>query len=471
MKVIEPRERGKGMETLLRELFKAQRQYFDKGNSKKLLFRIRSLRALKKSVQRKEKEIIQALEKDLSKPDFESFSAELAMFYEEVNYAIDKVRAWSRPEKKKTLLVLEPAKSWIQPEPKGVVLIVGPWNYPFQLVMVPLVGAIAAGNCAMIKPSDKTHNTSDVITAIIQETFDPEYITSIQGPGSEVGNTLVERFSFDHIFFTGSTETGKKIMAKAAAHLTPVTLELGGKSPAIVMDDAKLDVTARRIAWGKFMNAGQTCIAPDYVLVHEAVKEKLIDELSCVIGDFYGKDPLQSKDYGRIVNQQRFDKLLSFLKEGNVRRGGNYDREKLFIAPTIMDEISLENRVMKEEIFGPILPVLSFQNSDDVISIVRKNRNPLALYLFTENKKNEGLIFNQLEFGGGCINNCIIHVASQHLPFGGVKTSGMGRYHGKDSFDTFSNYKSVVRSATSIDPSIKYPPYDRKNIQLLKKLL
>ena len=459
------------METLLRELFKAQRQYFDKGNTKKLLFRIRSLRALKKSVQRKEKEIMQALEKDLSKPDFESFSAELAMFYEEVNYAINKVRAWSRPEKKKTPLVLEPGKSWVQPDPKGVVLIIGPWNYPFQLVMVPLVGAIAAGNCAMIKPSDKTPNTSDVITSIIQETFEPEFITSIQGPGSEVGNMMVEKFSFDHIFFTGSTGTGKKIMAKAAAHLTPVTLELGGKSPAIVMEDAKLDVTARRIVWGKFMNAGQTCIAPDYVLVHETVKEKLIDEMGRVIWEFYGKDPQLSKDYARIVTQQRFDKLLSFLKEGSIRRGGNYDREELYIAPTVLDEISLENSVMKEEIFGPILPILSFKNSEEVVSIVRENRNPLALYLFTENKKNEGLILNQLEFGGGCINTCIIHAASQHLPFGGVKTSGMGRYHGKDSFDTFSNYKSVVRSATSLDPGLKYPPYEPKNIQMLKKLL
>lgn len=459
------------MEMLVREAFESQRQFFDEGNTKKLLFRIRSLRALKKSVQRKEKEIIQALAKDLSKPDFESFSAELAMFYEEVNHAIHKVRSWSKPEKKKTPWVMEPGKSWIRPEPKGVVLIISPWNYPFQLLMVPLVGAIAAGNCAMVKPSDKTPHTSKVATEIIQQTFDPAYITSIQGSGSEVGNMLVEQFSFDHIFFTGSTEVGKKIMARAATHLTPVTLELGGKSPAIVMEDAKLDVTARRIVWGKFMNAGQTCVAPDYVLVQEAIKEKLMVELVGVIKEFYGEEPQKSKDYARIVNQQRFDKLLSFLKEGNIRSGGRYDREHLYMEPSILDEVTLESIVMKEEIFGPILPILSFRENKEIISMVRKNRNPLALYLFTENRKNEEIIFNQLEFGGGCINNCIIHVASQHLPFGGVKTSGMGRYHGKDSFDTFSNYKSVVRSNTLIDPSIKYPPYHKKSISWLKKLL
>lgn len=459
------------MEKQLADIFNKQRQFFDEGNTRKTLFRIRSLRALKKAVQRREQEIMEALMLDLSKPDFESFSAELALFYEEINEAISKVSLWSKPKKKKTPMVLEPSKSWVQPEPKGVVLIIGPWNYPFQLVMVPLVGAIAAGNCAIIKPSDKTVKTSDVITDIIKETFHPEHIASVQGSGAKTGNMLVEKFSFDHIFFTGSTDTGKKIMANAANNLTPVTLELGGKSPAIVMPDAKLEIAARRIVWGKYMNAGQTCIAPDYVLVQEAMKEQLINEMGRVIWDFYGKEPQKSRDYARIINTKRFDKLVSYCKNGNVRFGGAYEREELFIEPTILDNVSMEDPVMQEEIFGPVLPILTFRDEEEIIGIVRKNRNPLALYLFTESKKNEKAVFDKLEFGGGCINNTIVHVASKNLPFGGVKSSGMGRYHGRASFDCFSNEKSVVKSSTSIDPSLKYPPYSSKNIRLLKKFL
>lgn len=452
-------------------LIEGQRQFFDSGQTQTILFRIKQLRALKRMVKDHEEEVLEALYKDLKKPKFEAWVAELALFYDEVNSAISHVRSWSRRTKVKTPLALEPSSSYIQPGPKGLVLIIGPWNYPFQLVMQPLVGAMAAGNCVIVKPSDKTPHTSDLLASLVAKTFDPAYLAALQGPGAMMGPRLIEPHRFDHIFFTGSTQVGKKILAMAAPHLTPVSLELGGKSPVIVMPDANLDVAARRIIWAKHLNAGQVCIAPDYLLVHESVKDTLVDKMVQAIRQFFGKDPMNSDSYGRIISRQRLDILTDYLKHGRIVTGGTVEPDSLYMAPTLMDEVPLDSPLMQEEIFGPILPIITFTELDEVVNIVRKNRWPLAAYLFTDNRKTENELLEKLEFGGGCINNCIVHVGNPNLPFGGVGNSGMGRYHGKASFDLFSNHKAMMRSGTWLDPEMKYPPYTEEKLSLVKQLL
>ena len=452
-------------------VIRSQRLFFHGGETRPVLFRLKQLRLLKQQVKERESLILEALCQDLNKPVFEAWVSEMALFYEEINMAISRLRRWARPEKIRTPIALEPAVSWVQPEPKGVVLIIGPWNYPFHLVMLPLVAAMAAGNCAVVKPSDKAGHTAQVVADLIGDTFPASYLAVVQGPGSEMGPRLLEAHRFDHVFFTGSTEVGRRILAMAAPNLSPVTLELGGKSPAVVMDDARLEVAARRIMWGKCYCAGQTCIAPDYLLVHERVKAELIRQMKRALTEFYGPDPSQSDSYGRIINQQRFDTLVRYLGEGRTRHGGQKDRDALYIAPTLLDDVTMKDRVMKEEIFGPILPVISFRDEDEVLAVIRKNPDPLALYLFTESRRKEQQILNQVPFGGGCVNNCLIHAANPYLPFGGVGTSGMGRYHGKAGFDLFSNRKNLMRSGTWIDPEMKYPPYDKKKLKLVKKLL
>ena len=373
-----------------------------------------------------------------------------------------------KPKKVSTPLVLQPSTSYIYSEPLGVTLIIGPWNYPFQLLLAPLVGSIAAGNCAILKPSDQTKHTSDLVEKIISETFAEEYISVVQGPGAMVGPMLIEKFRFDHIFFTGSPSVGKKIAAMAAQHLTPVTLELGGKSPVIVDKDANIDVAAKRLTWAKFFNAGQTCVCPDYLLVHESIKDEFINKLKFYIKEFFGDKPIESESFGRIVNEKRFDVLKAFLDEGNIVIGGESDKNSKFISPTIIDGITLDSKIMLEEIFGPLLPVMTYSDIKEVVSIIRKNRYPLALYLYTNNKQIEDFIIENIEFGGGCINNGMLHLANSKLPFGGVGNSGMGRYHGVDSFDTFSHKKSILKTKECIDPALRYAPYSDKKLNTTK---
>lgn len=455
----------------IHQRFQDQRSYFDSGATRTTLFRLKQLRALKHMVKNQEEALLEALYKDLGKPAFEAYTGEIGLFYEEVTRSITHLQSWVKQKNVSTPLVLEPAKSWIQPEPKGVVLILGPWNYPFHLVMIPLVGAMAAGNCVMVKPSEQTPHMADLIQSMIEKTFEPRYVTVVRGSGAEVGPKLIQPHRFDHIFFTGSAAVGKEILAMAAPHLTPVTLELGGKSPAIVTEDANLEVAGRRIMWAKCYNAGQTCTAPDYLLVHQEVKDELLGHMVEAIHSFYGPDPLKSDSYSRLVNQKHFDKLVGYLSDGTTVTGGEVDREQLYIAPTILDDITQEDSVMQEEIFGPILPVITFSELDQVVDIVRRHRYPLSLYLFTENRQTEKTIIESLAFGGGCINNCIVHQVNPHLPFGGIGNSGMGRYHGVASFQLFSNMKAMIQSHTWPDPDLRYPPFDEEKLSLAKLLL
>ncbi|MDR7857041.1 aldehyde dehydrogenase [Tissierella sp.] len=455
----------------IKEAFNLKREYFDNGNTKSYDFRFHKLQILKDAIKRYELEIVDALYKDLHKSDFEAFTSEIGFVYDEINYIMKHLKSWMKPKKVATPVTTYPAKSYLYSEPLGVVLIVGPWNYPFHLLMAPLVGAIAAGNCAILKPSNQANNTAKVVEKIITEIFDEEYISVIQGPGSILGNMLIEKFRFDHIFFTGSERVGKEVLKMAAAHLTPVTLELGGKSPAIVDKNTNLDLAAKRLTTAKYYNAGQTCVAPDYLLVHEDVKEDFLKIMIKYIKDFFGDNPRESKDLGRIINEKRFDVLKGFLDEGHVIVGGESNREEKYIAPTIIDGIDLDSAIMQEEIFGPILPVMTYKDTDQIIKVVRKNRYPLALYLFTNDKELEDFIIERIEFGGGCINNGLLHLLNSKLPFGGVGNSGMGNYHGRYSFDRFSHKKSILKSHKNIDMPLRYPPYSEGQLNLVKKVM
>jgi aldehyde dehydrogenase (NAD+) len=351
-------------------------------------------------------------------------------------------------------------------DPLGVVLIIAPWNYPLQLLLIPLAAAIAGGNCAVLKPSEHAKHTSALIASMIKEIYAEEYIKVVEGDGAEVIPAMMDAFRFDHVFYTGSIPVGRSIYMKAAEKLVPVTLELGGKSPAIVTADADIRVSARRIVLGKFLNAGQTCVAPDYVLVHESAKKLLIHEMINAIEKFYGKDILQSDDYGRIIHRGRFNALKKYLNEGRIAYGGEVKEDELYIAPTILTDVSMNDSVMKEEIFGPVLPVMEFKSLDEARSIIGQNPDPLALYLFTKDVQVKKEWMEELSFGGGCVNNTAWHLANEALPFGGVRNSGMGAYHGRRSFDTFTREKSVLDSPTWLDPDLKYPPFKNK-----KKLL
>ena len=455
----------------IEDIFYNKRELFDSGHTKSYDFRIHQLEELKSAIKNNEEEIFEALYKDLHKARFESYAAEIGFIYQELNYVIKNLKYWMRPKRVRGIISTFPSKSYIYAEPLGVVLIVSPWNYPFQLVMAPLIGAIAAGNCAIVKPSNQSINTSLVIKKIIKEAFTDDYISLVEGAGSSVVPQLIQAYSFDHIFFTGSPKVGKEIMSLASNHLTPVTLELGGKSPAIVDKDANIDLATRRIVSGKFYNTGQTCIAPDYLLVDRDVREELIENLIKYIKDFYGENPKESEDYGRIINNKRFTKLVDYLKDGDIVFGGDNDIQELYIGPTLIDCKDTNKAIMKEEIFGPILPIISYKEIGEVVDIIRQNRHPLALYLFTNNKNVEKYILERIEFGGGSINNSLLHLLNPKMPFGGVGTSGMGRYHGKYSFDTFSHYKSILKSSNKLDLLLRYPPYDNKKLDLIKKIM
>ncbi len=437
----------------------SMRAYFNSGTLIPYAFRKQQLLNLKKSILKYDKEISNALYSDMKRSAEESYATETGLLLAELNTTIKNLHQWMKPKSVSTNLVNLPSSSKIYRDPLGVVLIIAPWNYPLQLALIPLVGAIAGGNCAVVKPSELASATAVIVEKIITNTFPPEYVRAIQGDGAEVIPDLMKGFRFDHIFYTGSIPVGKSIYQMAAADLIPVTLELGGKSPAIVEKDANLKIAARRIALGKFLNAGQTCIAPDYVLVQNEVKGKFISLLKVWTEKFYSSDPSKSYDYGKIINTRRFDKLLGYLEEGKIVYGGQHNREALFIAPSIMEEVSLDAPLMKEEIFGPVLPVIGFHSHSEAVSIVQRNPNPLAFYLFTNSKEVEKEWITKLAFGGGCINNSVWHFANHNLPFGGVGSSGVGAYHGKFTFETFTRAKSVMKSPLWFDPSIKYPSF------------
>lgn len=449
------------MDDLLSRL-KDLRNYYDSGVTKPYAFRKKQLQLLKASILKYENEIEQALYSDLKKNREETYATETGLVLAEINVALKNLQQWMQPQTTATNLVNLPSSSKIYRDPLGVVLIISPWNYPLQLLLIPLTGAIAGGNCVVLKPSELAPATEKVIQKIITEIFSEQFVLYIQGDGSEVVPAMMKQFRFDHIFYTGSTSVGKFVYQMAAEKLIPVTLELGGKSPAIVHADANISVAAKRIAFGKFLNTGQTCIAPDYVLVHDDVKEKFIDKLKETIVQFYGTEPSVNYNFGKIINEKRFDKLLIYLSDGKIITGGEQDRSKLFIAPTILTDVALDSPLMSEEIFGPILPVATFKTIDQAMDIVQRNANPLAFYLFTNNKKIQNQWIQKIPFGGGCINNADWHFTNHYLPFGGVGNSGIGAYHGRYSFNTFTRLKPVMTTPNWFDPSIKYPPLKGK---------
>lgn len=430
--------------------------------------RIRLLNDLKKAIKHHEKDILQALAHDLHKSEQEAYTTEIGMVYEEINHTVKHLHKWAKPSRAKTPLTHIGSKSMIIKEPYGSVLIIAPWNYPFQLALSPLVGAISAGNAVTLKPSELTPHVSNVIGTIVESVFQEDLAAVVEG-GVDVSTELL-KLPFDYIFFTGSVAVGKVVMEAAAKHLTPVTLELGGKSPCIVMPDADIKLAAKRITFGKFTNAGQTCIAPDYLLVHESIKEDLLREMTTCIRDFYGDQPETNPHFGKNVSQRHFDRLSQFLSNGTIVTGGQRNEQELKIAPTILDHITWEDPVMQEEIFGPILPVITFDSLQEASDMIKARPKPLALYLFTTNKETEAYILDNLSFGGGCINDTLMHVATPYLPFGGVGESGIGRYHGKESFFTFTHEKSVLRQTNRFDFSFRYP--NAKNgLDIVRKFL
>ncbi len=450
------------------EVIAKQKSYFRKGETLDVSFRVKQLKKLKKAVEENMDAIHKALFDDLGKSEAEAYLTETGVTLKEIEAAILSVEKWARPRKVSTPLFFVPAKSKILPEPFGTTLIISPWNYPFQLLISPIVGALAAGNTIVCKPSECAPATAKVVEKILTDIYPPEYVAVIQGGVPESTALLRERFDF--IFFTGSTHVGRIVYQAAAKYLTPVVLELGGKSPCIVDKDIHLENTARRIVWGKHMNLGQTCIAPDYLFVHKSVKGKLIERMKEKVKQFYGDDPQKSEDYGRIINHKNFDRLASMIDQDKVIFGGQTDRDDKYIAPTFMDNVSREDAVMQEEIFGPILPIMEYESLDEVIDFVNEGEKPLALYMFSKNDKNVRRVLKECSSGGACVNDTVMHFANANLPFGGVGESGIGAYHGEASFEVFSHKKSVLHKSFAMDLDIRYAPW-KKNLSKLKFLM
>ena len=453
---------------MFKQLIEEQRKHFATGKTKALDYRVDQLKKLRQAILKRESLIVTALNQDLRKPELDSYITEIRVSIQEIDYALKHLKKWAKPRRVKTSLETFPSVAQIYPDPLGIVLIISPWNYPFALAISPLIGAIAAGNCAVIKPSESTPSVSQVIAEIIQQTFSTTEIAVVEGDATVSQQLLAEKF--DHIFFTGGTKIGQLVMEAAAKNLTPVTLELGGKSPCLVDTEIDLEETAKRIVWGKFLNAGQTCIAPDYLLVEKSIKEALITKLQECIVKFYGTNPQTSPDYCRIVNERQFNRLKALLKDGDILTGGQTDLEEKYIAPTLMTNVSLESELMQEEIFGPILPILDYANLEDAIAFINQRPKPLALYLFSNNKSKQERILEATSSGGVCINDTIFQVGVIDLPFGGVGASGMGAYHGKATFDTFSHYKSVLKKSFRFELNVRYPPYGNK-LNWIKRLL
>jgi len=447
-------------------LVSRQREWFQAGHSLPLAFRRAQLQALERLIRTHDGELLEALHLDLGKPPMDAYTAEIAMVLAEIRHTLRHLPRWMKPRRRPSPFLARPARASIQPEPKGCALVIGPWNYPFQLLVTPLIGAIAAGNCSVLKPSELAPHTSALIAKLLGGEFDPRFIAVTEG-GREVAEALLE-VKFDHIFFTGSTEIGRKVMAAAARHLTPVTLELGGKCPAIVCGDLspkQLRTAAKRIVWGKFMNAGQTCIAPDYVLVERGLHDPLVEAMRGAIAAFYEKEAP-----GKIVNARHFERISAYLAHGSIACGGDLDPEGRLISPTILTEVRADSPLMREEVFGPVLPVMAFDSLDQALATVRALPPPLAVYPFTLNEEATDQIIRETRSGGVCVNDSVLQITHPDLPFGGVGESGMGRYHGQASFDCFSDERVILRRGLGFDPNFRYPP-PKLSLAHLKKLL
>lgn len=453
----------------INKILESQRQFFQSGATLSVKFRIKMLKKLYCAVKKYETEICKALLEDLGKSDFESFMCEVGLTLTEISYMIRHTRKFASEKNVYTPLSQFAARSYKKPSPYGNTLIMSPWNYPFLLTIDPLADAIAAGNTAIIKPSAYSPATSAIIKKIITECFSSKYVAVVTGGRTE-NTTLLEK-KFDFIFFTGSQNVGKEVLRHAAETLTPVVLELGGKSPCIVDDSAKLKLAAKRIVFGKYLNCGQTCVAPDYILCHKSIKEQFIKEVGIQIKKQYGQTPLNNPDYGKIINEKHFNRLCGLMDKNKIVFGGETNKDTLQIAPTVMDNVTWEDAIMQDEIFGPIMPVLTFENFNELYALLVNKPKPLALYLFSENKKHIKEVTRRLSYGGGCINDTIIHLATSKMGFGGVGESGMGTYHGKEGFDVFSHSKSIVDKKTWIDLPVRYQPYHRKMYSKLLKML
>lgn len=447
---------------IIEQKFYDSKAFFNTQQTKDISFRKEQLKKLSKAIKSYESDILEALYTDLGKNKVEAYATEIGITLKSIKNARKELKNWTKTKNVDTPLYLFPTKSYIKKEPYGTVLIIAPFNYPFQLVFEPLIGAIAAGNTAIIKPSELTPNVARVIKRLINETFDTNYIEVIEG-GIEETQTLIH-LPFDYVFFTGSENVGKIVYQAASENLVPVTLEMGGKSPVIVDETANIKVASERICFGKFTNAGQTCVAPDYILVHESVKDDLITALSKTLREFYGQNIQQSPDYGRIVKLKHYHRLTSLLNSAqmNIVFGGHSDEDERYIEPTLLDYVTSDSAIMQEEIFGPILPILTYQSLDEAIAFIHQRPKPLSLYLFSEDENATQRVINELSFGGGAINDTLMHLANPKLPFGGVGASGMGRYHGKYSFDTFTHEKSYIFKSTRLESGVHLPPYKGK---------
>ena len=446
-----------------------QNTFFNSNTTKEVNFRIETLKKLKHLLKENEDKLYTAIYSDFKKSEFETYLTEISLIYNEINDSINNLKKWSKRKRVRTNLANFPAKSYIIPEPLGTILVISAWNYPILIALTPVISAIAAGNTVVLKPSEISNNTSKILSQLINSNFDINHLTVIEG-GVETTTELLKQ-KWDKIFFTGSTNVGKIIYKAAAENLTPVTLELGGKSPTFVLKDCDIKLTAKRIVWAKFLNAGQTCIAPDYLLVEKEIKEQLLAALKTEIELAYPLSNTINENYVQIINDAHFQRLTSLIPTDRIYLGGEYNIEERVIHPTILHNINFKDLIMKEEIFGPLLPIISFDNLDDVISKVKKKEKPLALYIYSKNKKIINKILKEISFGGGAINESLVHLSNPNLPFGGVGASGIGSYHSKAGFDTFTHYKSILHKSFLFEPSIKYLPFTKLKRRILKMLL
>lgn len=451
----------------MQELVNKQRRFFNSNETKDINFRIKQLKKLKLLLQENEQRMEEAIYADFSKSAFDNYSTEIALLYLEINDAVKKIKKWALRKRVPTDLVNLPGRSYILPEPLGVSLIIGAWNYPYQLSFAPAIAAIAAGNTVILKPSELPANTSRLMAEIVNQNFEPEFFRVVEGGVVETQQLLEQRF--DKIFFTGSVPVGRIVYQAAAKHLTPVTLELGGKSPAFILDDKNLNMYVKRLVWAKFVNAGQTCIAPDYILVKRSLKDKFIQQLIAEIKK--EQFSIENQNYVQIINEKNMKRLIGYINQDKVVFGGNYDMQTRVIEPTVMDEVSFDDAVMQEEIFGPILPVIPFDSLDEMIAEVKRREKPLSCYVFTHDKKLRNKIMHEVSFGGGCVNDAIMHISNNKLPFGGVGESGIGSYHGEFGFRTFSHYKSILDKPTWFEAGLKYFPHSAAKFNLMKKML
>lgn len=451
---------------LIEEVIAEQDKFFKSHRTKDIDFRLISLKNLKRIIKNREVEIIEALYADLRKSPFEAFSSEIGLIYQEIRYHLRNLKKWAQPQKVPSPVYTFPSSSFILKHPFGRVLIISPFNYPFQLNLLPLIGAVSAGNTVVLKPSEFTSQTAAVIEMIISEAFDPEHVRVIPG-GIETSQLLLKQ-RWDKIFFTGSQKVGRIVLEAAAKHLTPVVLEMGGKNPVIVDKETNLKIAASRIAWGKWLNSGQSCVAPDYLLIHSDIKEKFLAYFKKATESFFGTDPMMTNDFPRLISPEAVDRLSGFLKEGKIFLGGKFSREERYFSPTVVTDISPDSSIMQEEIFGPLLPVITFSNLDEAIEFVNKKGAPLALYYFSENSKNQKKVLDKTVSGDAGINEVVMHFANPYLPFGGVGHSGMGNYHGKRSFDIFSHERSVMKTSTRLNLPLRYPPYKDSLLKLFR---